>query len=283
MKIVIIGAKGMLGQELAKTFAGSNPILWDRENVDIANEKNVQKMIGETRPDLVINAAAFNDVDGAEKNRQIANDINGYAIGYLARAITAVQGILVHYSTDYVFKGDVKNGYNEEDKPNPQSVYASSKFLGEIELQNNCHNFYLIRLSRLFGQPAGSQTGKKSFVQLMLDLAKANKEINVVNEELSRPTYAPDLAAQTKFIFDSKKPFGIYHVTNASACTWFDFAREIFAQKSISAKINPVTADFYPRPVKRPKYSILLNNKLPALRSWQEALADYLKNANEIQ
>jgi len=276
MKVLIIGAKGMLGQELARVFQKEKPLLWDREEIDIANEEEVKQKIGDLNPDLMINAAAYNDVDGAEKNEALARQINGEALRYLASALHANQGILVHFSTDYVFIGDRREGYNELDQPNPQSVYARSKYFGEQELQANTDRFYLIRLSRLFGQPASSQVGKKSFVDLMVELAKIKKEINVVNEELSSPTYAPDLAKRTKEIIDWKKPFGIYHASNSGSCTWYDFTKEIFTIKNISIKINPVPTSFFPRPAARPKYSILLNTKLPAMRSWKMALKDYL-------
>lgn len=276
MKVLIIGAKGMLGQELAKVFQKDNPLLWDREEIDIANKKEVRQKIGDLKPNLVINAAAYNDVDGAEKNRDLANKINGLAVGHLSKIINAFRGILVHYSTDYVFKGDKKEGYQESDQPEPQSAYARSKYLGEQELQANTDRFYLIRLSRLFGKPAISEVAKKSFVDLMLELAKTKKEINVVNEELSSPTYAPDLAQRTKEIIDWQKPFGVYHASNSGACTWFDFAKEIFTIKKINVKLNPVPASFFPRPAVRPKYSILINTKLPAMRSWQNALREYL-------
>lgn len=276
MKVLIIGAKGMLGQELAKVFQKDKPLLWDRGEIDIANEEDVKLKIGDLKPDLVINAAAYNDVDGAEKNEALARQINGEAVSYLARALRANQGILVHFSTDYVFKGDKKEGYQELDKPNPQSAYARSKYLGEQELQANTDSFYLIRLSRLFGRPATSQAGKKSFVDLMLELTKTKKELNAVNEELSSPTYAPDLAQRTKEIIDWKKPFGIYHASNSGSGTWFDFAQEIFTIKQINVKLNPVPASFFPRPAVRPKYSILLNTKLPPMRNWQEALREFI-------
>lgn len=278
MKILIIGAKGMLGQELAKVFQKDNPLLWDRKEIDIANKKEVRQKIGDLKPNLVINAAAYNDVDGAEKNRDLANKINGLAVGHLSKIINAFRGILVHYSTDYVFKGDKKEGYQESDQPEPQSAYARSKYLGEQELQANTDRFYLIRLSRLFGKPAISEVAKKSFVDLMLELAKTKKEINVVNEELSSPTYAPDLAQRTKEIIDWQKPFGVYHASNSGACTWFDFAKEIFTIKKINVKLNPVPASFFPRPAVRPKYSILINTKLPAMRSWQNALKEFIVN-----
>jgi dTDP-4-dehydrorhamnose reductase len=278
MKIIIIGAQGMLGQELAKTFSGDKPLLWDKQDIDISNELSVIEKIDQVKPDIIINVAAYNDVDGAEKSWPLAEQINGFGPGYLAKALHSSGGILVHYSTDYVFKGNRKEGYLENDQPDPQSAYAKSKLMGELEVQKNINRFYIIRLSRLFGRPAASAAGKKSFVQLMLDLSKTKHEIDVVNEELDSPTYAPDLARQTKQIIEQNMPFGIYHVTNSGSCTWFDFAREIFTLKKISVKLHPVPTSFFPRPAVRPRYSVLQNTKLPALRSWQSALREFLSH-----
>lgn len=276
MKIIIIGALGMLGQELVKIFFNDKLWSWDLPWIDITNKAQVTKKIFAIKPDIVINAAAYNDVEEAEDNRELAMKINGQGVGYLAQAINKNNGILVHFSTDYVFNGKNKKGYQENDQPDPISVYGWSKYLGEQELQKAANHFYLIRLSRLFGQPAKSQGAKVSFVEKMFDLAKIKTEIKVINEELSCPTYAPDLAQQTKFIIDSKLPFGIYHITNSGSCTWYELAKEIFTTKKIKIKLKPVASDFFFRLAKRPKFSILINTKLPPLRSWQEALKEYL-------
>lgn len=276
MRIIVIGSQGMLGQELATVLHKDQPLLMDRQELDITDEKQVKAVVKQVKPDVVINAAAYNDVDGAEKNADLAYAINESGPGYLARALHASGGILVHYSTDYVFKGNKKDGYAEHERPHPQSVYARSKYLGEVKIQKNMKRYYIIRLSRLFGRPGSSEAAKKSFVQLMLDLAKSKPELTVVNEELNCPTYAPDLAWQTKYLIEKKQSFGVYHVTNAGSCTWYDFAREIFTITHINVKLNPVPASFFPRPAMRPHYSILLNTKLPAMRRWQEALKEFL-------
>ncbi|MDD5039784.1 MAG: dTDP-4-dehydrorhamnose reductase [Patescibacteria group bacterium] len=275
MKVIIIGAKGMLGQELAKAFKAENPLLWDFDTIDITNQRMVNELISKEKPELAINAAAYNDVDGAETKQEIANKVNGFGPGFLAAAMQKIKGTLIQYSTDYVFKGDKKTGYTETDSPDPQSTYARSKYLGEQEVQKNCDRFYLIRLSRLFGQPSMSAAGKRSFVDVMLDLAKKKNKLNVVNEELSCPTYAPHLAQATRELLG--KPFGVYHITNTGACTWFDFAREIFAVSKINVTLHPVPASFYPRHAVRPAYSVLINTKLPVLPTWQNALREYLK------
>ena len=278
MKIIIIGAKGMLGQELANIFAAEKTLLWDKEEIDITDQLLLNKKITAENPDLIINAAAYNDVDGAETNEKIAYAVNSDGPKNLAQAAKKAESILIHYSTDYVFKGDRQEGYKEDDEKDPQSVYAASKSRGEDNVISNMDKYYIIRLSRLFGQPANAEGAKKSFIDVMLGLAKDKKELDIVDEELSSPTYAPDLAKQTKKIIDEKMDYGLYHAANSGACTWYDFAKEAFAIKNVDVRINPVPASKFPRPAKRPEYSILINTKLPEIRSWQKALKDYLKN-----
>ena len=228
MKILIIGAKGMLGQALVKTFSAGNEVVsWDREEIDIAEAQSSNIKIQNLRPDLVINAAAYNNVDEAESEKELADKINGYAVGYLAKTCKGLDVPLIHYSTDYVFDGSKREGYKESDFPNSVSAYGESKFLGEQELQKNTGKFYLIRLSRLFGKEASVAAAKKSFVNLMLDLAKNHAELEVVDEEVSCPTYASDVAERTRYIAENKPEFGIYHAANAGSATWFEFAAEI--------------------------------------------------------
>lgn len=278
MKVLIIGAKGMLGQELMREFSGNgNEIFsWDKEEIDVTKKDFVLEKIKSVKPEIIVNAAAYNAVDKIEEGeRELAEAVNGYAVGNLSEAAEAVGAILVHYSTDYVFRGGRVDGYREDDPPRPQSVYANSKWLGEQQLKNPKH--YLIRTSRLFGKSAISEGAKKSFVDVMLKCADERDCLELVDEELSSPTYAPDLARRTREIIAWKKPFGIYHATNSGACTWYGWAKKIFELSGRSVKLIPVAAERFPRPAKRPKYSVLLNTKLPPMRSWEEALEDYLK------
>lgn len=278
MKILIIGAKGMLGQELAREFGGNGyeVLTWDKEEIDITKKDLVLEKIKLVKPEIIINAAAYNAVDKIEEGeKDLALAVNGYAVGNLAEAAGAVGATLVHYSTDYVFEGKEINGYKEDATPNPQSAYAASKRLGEEQLKNE--KYYLIRTSRLFGKPAMSEGAKKSFVDVMLKLAGEKDCLELVDEELSSPTYVRDLARRTREIVEWKKPFGIYHVTNAGGCTWYGWAKKIFELSGKSVKLVPVGAERFPRPAKRPKYSLLLNTKLPPTRKWEEALDEYLK------
>ena len=284
MKTIIIGARGMLGQELKKIFQDWNPICWDQAEIDIIDKKNVNEKIFEIKPKLVINAAAYTNVDGAETNRDLAMKVNGYGVGNLAEACKKVNAILIHYSTDYVFDGKNLEGYKEDDQPkNPINVYGESKLLGEKMLRENTDRFYLIRLSWLFGKFG------KNFVETMLQLAEKNEIIKVVNDQRGKPTFALDLAKKTRSLVEEKFPFGIYHITNEGACSWHEFAKEIFkivqTQKAKprdfaceNIKVIPVSSKEFPTAAKRPAWSILINTKLPLSRPWQKALEEYLKN-----
>ncbi|MBU1146630.1 dTDP-4-dehydrorhamnose reductase [Patescibacteria group bacterium] len=278
MKVLIIGSKGMLGQELAREFAenGYEVTTWDKEEIDITKKEEVSKRISDLKPEIIVNAAAYNAVDKIEEGeKDFADQVNGYAVLNLSEAAEAVDAIFVHYGTDYIFDGKEIDGYKEDAMPNPQSLYASSKLLGEQQIKNK--KYYLIRTSRLFGKQAQSVGAKKSFVDVMLKCAEEKDCLELVDEEVSSPTYVCDLAHRTREIIEWKKPFGIYHVTNEGSCTWYGWAKKTFELSGKSVKLIPVGADRFPRPAKRPKYSILINTKLPPIRKWEEALADYLK------
>jgi dTDP-4-dehydrorhamnose reductase len=309
-KILIIGSKGMLGQELVKAFKRDSDykvIAWDKEDIDITREKEVSKKVGIIAPSIIINATGYNAVDKCEedpKEYELAQKVNGLAPGYLAKIAKKLKATLVHYSTDYVFDGDLNKlmfsepagcthvcatcnlhenkeiGYGEGHEPNPISKYGKSKLMGEQEIAKNTKSYYIIRLSKLFGKPAVSEGAKRSFFDIMLELGKKQREVKVIDEETSCFTYAPDLARKTKEIVDSKKPFGIYHATNSGPCTWYEACQELYKLARIKTSIIPVPASDFPRPAKRPFYSVLLNTKLNPMRDWREALKDYLKNIN---
>lgn len=299
----------MLGQELVKIFKkdeNSKVIAWDREDIDITKEKEVAKKIGFTKPDIIINAAADNAVDKIEEDKKeytLAKKVNGLAPGYLAAAAKKTKAVLVHYSSDYVFSGEPEIpepdgcthvcatcslhegfqpevGFEEGDEPSPVNKYGETKLLGEKEAAKNAKNYYIIRTSWLFGRPAASQNAKRSFFDVMLEMAKKNKTVKGVDDETSIFTYAPDLAQKTKEILDSQKPFGIYHVTNSGPATWYEACAELYKQAKIKTVVMPVMGDEFPRPAKRPFYSVLVNTKLNPMRDWKEALRDYLKREN---
>jgi dTDP-4-dehydrorhamnose reductase len=278
-KILIIGAKGMLGQQLVKVFSEDKNyqvIGWDKEEIDIANFEEIREKISVKKSDIIINSAAYNNVDGCEEQEGLANLINGYAVGYLANVAQEINALIVHYSTGYIFDGE-KDGYREDDRPQPISKYAFSKHLGEKELVRGTNKFYLIRTNLLFGPAVLVPGAKKSFVDLILELAERQDSFKFVSDEISNPTYVIDLAVATKKLIEEKHSFGIYHLVNEGRASWYDWAQEIFRLSELKKEIMAIKSEQYPRPAKRPKNSVLLNTKFPKLRSWQEALAEYLQ------
>ena len=306
-KVLIIGKCGMLGQELVKVFKSDKNykvVAWDKEDIDITREKEVDKKIKIIGPEIILNAAAYNAVDKCEESKkelEMAKKVNGEAPGFLAAAAKKSKAILVHYSSDYVFSGlpeipepagcthscmtcglhadfAPEIGFFEDDKPAPVNAYGRTKLLGEKAVAKNTKQYYLIRTSWLFGAPAISKDAKRSFFEVMLELGRKNKEVKVVDDEMSRFTYAPDLAKKTKEIVDAEKPFGLYHITNGESVSWYEACVELYKLAKLKTKIVPVSGEEFPRPAARPYCSVLLNTKLNPLRSYKEALKEYLKN-----
>lgn len=298
MKILILGAKGNLGGQLAKVFSedkSNQVIAWDRGEVDITDKELVSKKVKDIKPKILINCAAYNAVDKCEENeteQAAAYKLNGEAVGFLAEAALANKSIFIHYSSDYVFGGrtahqaktlkEIKKqgGFREDDEPRPINQYGQTKLAGEQEIIKRSGRglkWYLIRTSKLFGPKGESETAKPNFFELMLKLSREKKELEAVNDEVSCFTYTPDLARATAKLAAPGKGYGIYHLTNSGADSWYEAAKELFRLADVKIKIKPVAAEKFIRPARRPKYSVLLNTKLPLLRSWQEALEEFLK------
>ncbi len=279
MKILILGAKGMLGQELVKAFADMGEIAaWDRSTVDMARADELSGKITAFMPDILINAAAYNNMDKAETDEaEQAKAMNSNVVGALADMCQILAITLVHFSTDYVFDGIKTDGYVETDQPNPISVYGETKYLGERLLRMSGAEYYLVRTSRLFGRSGASMGAKKSFVDSMLELAKTNTEISLVEDEVASPTYVVDLARAVRRLFDDKRPFGIYHITNSGSCSWYEYGKKVFSLAGVPVATTAVLGSSFPRPAKRPAFSVLKNTKLPQLRPWEEALQEYLR------
>ncbi len=287
MKVLVIGHQGMLGQELLKVFEsnGHEVTGCDRAELDITDTEALSNKLQELKPEVVVNATAINAVDKMEDTPEVyelAKKVNGLAVGELARLCKEQGIVLVHYSSDYVFKGDDQNGYTEDAEHNPVNKYGETKALGEKLLLENTDKYYLIRLSKLFGKPAVSEGAKKSFVDMMLWLVTegGKTHLDLVDDEKSSPTYAPDLANLTYRLVADNLPYGIYHAANSGACTWNELALETFRLKGLVVDTTPVPGDKFPRPAKRPMYSELVNTKLPRQRTWQEALKEYLSREN---
>lgn len=285
---MILGKDGMLGQDLQKVFRKEDFIAYGLSDLDITDREKVFEKFFTVQPDVVINATGYTAVDLAETEQQKADAINGYAVGVLAKACREIDATFIHFSTDYVFNGQKKIGYNEEDQTDPINAYGRSKALGEkllmeeMEMLNQEYltegRYFLIRTSWLYGMHG------KNFVDTMLMLGEKQlalkNALKVVNDQHGKPTYTIDLANQVKWLIESREyPSGIYHITNEGETSWYDFACEIFRLAKMEVNVVPCSSSEYVRPAKRPTYSGLINNKLPPLRKWQEALKEYLNNS----
>lgn len=273
-KILIIGAGGMLGQDLVKVMASFDLTLWDQPEIDITDKNQVFNKIKVLKPGIIINCAAYTDVDGCETEQDLAMRVNGDAVGYLASVAKEVGGIIVHISTDYIFNGQNQKGYSEDSNEiGPLNVYGQSKLKGETLLQQNTDKYYLLRTSWLYGKNG------KNFVETMLKLSQEKDRLKVVNDQFGKPTWTIDLAKQIRYILDNELAFGVYHVTNETqegGISWYDFAKKIFELADINIDLQSCGTEEFPRPAKRPAYSALINTKLPQLRSWDSALQEYL-------
>lgn len=282
-KVLIFGSQGMLGSELVRKFSVSHTVVGlDRRAFDITDTRQIEEAINRVEPTIILNATAYNSVDEAEKSPEsfaLAWRINGTAVGELAKLCQKYQVPLMHFSTDYVFDGENRSGYDETSPTNPVNKYGETKSLGEKLLQSATGQFYLVRLSRLFGPPGASPKAKKSFVDIILDLAlkQGKQEIKLVDEEISCPTYSADLAELAGNLAIKNAPYGIYHGSNTGGVSWYGLAQEVFALKKLTVKLIAIKSKDYPRPARRPLFSALLNTKLPPQRNWQDALRDYLR------
>lgn len=275
-KILLFGAYGMLGTALRNQLTDYTLITPTHSVVDITNRAAVRAYIQHHRPAIVINAAAYTNVDACEEQTAIAQQVNGAAPGYMAEAVEQLGAHLIHYSTDYVFAGHNPLGYAETDQPDqPVNAYGASKLAGERAIQQYTNRYSIIRTAWLYGSHG------KNFVNTMLDLARTHSSLRVVNDQHGSPTYVVDLARATHAMLAQALPAGIYHATNAGVCTWYEFASEIFRQAGLAVSVTPCSSAEYPRPAQRPNYSILLNTKLPTLQPWQLALADYLATIDQ--
>jgi dTDP-4-dehydrorhamnose reductase len=273
-KYLVIGSKGTLGSEFAHLIDAAELIVGNRPQLDITDFAQTREFIHKHSPNIVINCAAFTDVDGAESNYHIAKLLNHEAIHNLSKVCNEVGATLVHFSTGMVFPGTNPEGYNEDDVPNPINKYGESKLDGEKVIEKTAKLFYIIRTEWLYGKPDNPQA-KKSFVELMLQLAESGK-VRGVTDEIGKPTWAKDIAKATLELIKSGNPYGIYHLANEGQASRADWAREIFSIKGLGVNIESVSGSEFPRPAPRPHYELLNNTKLPKMRPWQEALKDYL-------
>jgi dTDP-4-dehydrorhamnose reductase len=288
MKIVVVGSKGMLAQDLIPLLIKKHETFgFDQDQVDVQDKERVFDLIGRMRPDLVVNCAAYSQVDQAETDPDAAFRVNAYGVQYLALACEKFGSALCHFSTDYVFDGESTQPYRPHDPPNPISVYGESKRAGEVFVQSILDHYYLIRTSSLYGKHG------RNFVYTILRAAKENDVLRVVKDQIMSPTWTVNLAQGVVQVIASDN-FGVYHLTDRTdppatarheraggGISWFEFAKEILKVKGLTNKIEPTTSKEFKRPARRPLYSVL-DTTLFTQRSgyqplpWQESLRRFM-------
>ena len=271
--ILVVGSKGMLGQDLLQVLPGDVRGV-DIEEIDITSGESVRKVLLTLKPRVVVNAAAYTDVDGCETNRDLALAVNGTGVRHLAEVSSQIGACLVQVSTDYVFDGSKNSPWVEDDPTGPLSMYGISKMAGEENARVNPDHL-VVRTQWLYGLHG------KNFVETMLRLAGEKDELAVVDDQVGSPTWTMDLSLAIRALLE-KGCRGTYHAANADACSWNDFARAIFADAGLSVTVKPMTTAELGRPAPRPLYSVLDCGKLTRdtgfqPQTWRGALRQYLE------
>ena len=276
MKILITGSNGMLGHDLIEALKDNHElVLTTSRTLDITDKERVFDFISQNKPDIVINSAAYTDVDGCEENQDLAYSINGEGVKNLAFACREADSALLHISTDYIFNGENTRPWVEDDEIGPISVYGKSKLKGEQAILEILDKFFIVRTAWLYG------VNGRNFPKTMLELAENHSQITVVYDEVGTPTYTPDLAKAISQLIETEH-YGIYHITNSGSCSWCEFAKYIFEVAGKDVEVIPVTAAEFARPAPRPHYSVLENRNwiekgFEPLRSYKEAIKEYIE------
>jgi dTDP-4-dehydrorhamnose reductase len=282
MRAVLIGANGQLGTDMGFVLEGRLDLRrLTHAEVEIADPVSVAATLAEHRPHIVINTAAYHQVENCESNLDLAFRVNATGPYLLARMCEQLEATLLHVSTDYVFDGTRMTPRDEGECPQPRNAYGLSKRAGELAVIGACSRYYIVRTSGLYGA-AGSSGKGGNFVETMLNLQAEGRPIRVVDDQVLAPTYTPDLAAKLSELILLPAPFGIYHITAAGQCSWYDFARAIFDFSGFEANLNRQSSAKSGSRAPRPAYSVLANHALRAIgieqiRHWREGLAEYLK------
>ncbi len=261
-KVVVFGSGGQLGVELVREFTqrGYSVEGFERTSVDIADPARVEHVLAQADPEIVLNSAAYNQVDVAEKEPLPAFIANGLAVRNLAMACRQLDTQLVHFSTDYVFGGTAGRAYTEDDRPRPLGAYGVSKLAGELYAQAYLEQPLVIRTCGVFG-PGGLRTARGNFIETMLRLATSSRPIRVVEDHVASPTYAPLLAARAADLVERKQN-GLFHIGGGTPISWFEFAAMIFRVAGLSPELQPTNEREYRTAARRPKYSALSNAKM---------------------
>jgi dTDP-4-dehydrorhamnose reductase len=280
MKILILGHKGMLGSDLMLRLRAAHDVTGkDVDDFDISAEADCGRIIAECSPEVVINAAAYTNVDGCETDRDRCFAVNAVGVKNIALACLGRGIRIVHFSTDYIFDGRKAAPYNEEDEPAPLNVYGASKLEGERFLQAFSDHWLLIRTAWLYGKNG------KNFVKTILEKAAAVKTLDIVDDQIGTPTYSWDLSAAVRLLVEGGHD-GLFHLTNRGRCSWYEFACKILQYAGMNdVTVRPIRSAGLARPAVRPAWSVLSSRKFSeatgkTMRFWQIALQDYLEKAD---
>lgn len=275
MKILLTGAGGQLGLELSALLPerGHETIPLGRSGLDVADFDSVEGAVEAHAPDIVVNAAAYTDVDGCETDIETAYRVNALGPRNLAQASEARGCEILHVSTNYVFDGEAKRPYEVFDAPNPISIYGRTKLAGEEYVKQLSTRWYVVRAAGVYGEG-------RNFVATMLRAAAKHDVLEVKDDEFVSPTYARDLALGTAEILEARR-YGVYHLTNSGSCSWHEFACGIFAASGVEVEVRPVPSSEYPLPAARPPNGVLSNIGSPSLPHWRDALSRYLSERSE--
>ena len=277
-RILLIGHDGQVGYELLRALAPLGPVTSVcYPDIDFAVPDTVRRVVREHRPDWIINAAAYTNVDGCETAKEECFAVNAEAVKNIAEACRSKNIRIIHFSTDYVFDGAGSFPYKEDDDCDPINTYGSSKLAGEQYLQSLAQNYIIIRTAWLYG------VNGKNFVRTILEKAKTTPKLTVVDDQIGSPTHTKDLAAAVDHLIE-KSAQGIFHVTNRGSCSWYQFAVKILQEAGIDdVEVSPIKSDQLVRAAKRPANSVMSMQKFiattgKAMQPWQLALKDYLES-----
>lgn len=277
MRFLVTGVKGQLGHDVMEELAlrGHTGVGVDVEEMDITDAQAVDRGIRQAQADGVIHCAAYTAVDAAEDEPEVCMKVNAEGTENIARVCRELDLPMMYISTDYVFDGEGERPWEPDDPCDPLNVYGKSKYLGELAVQKYLEKYYIVRIAWVFG------VNGKNFIKAMLNKAKTTDQVKVVDDQVGSPTYTRDLAVLVVDMMETDH-YGVYHATNEGICTWYEFAKEIFAQAGIAMEVTPISADEYPAKAKRPHNSRMDKSRLDEkgfrrLPTWQDALKRYLK------
>lgn len=277
MRVLVTGSNGQLGRSITWVLKHHEVLAKNRQELDITDPYSIFTVAKDFKPEIVINCAAFTDIEECETKRDEAYRVNIVGTRNLAIETIKYNATYVHISTDYIFDGKVKTPYKEDHQANPINVYGESKLGGELLVKNICSKYFIIRTSRLY-----SQWGN-NFVKAVIEKSRHQSSLEVVKDQVSSPTYALDLARSMSLMLNTNK-YGIYHITNSGCCSWYDMAKKVIEITGQNVKVEPINSNAFNNPARRPAYSVLDNSKFirtfnHTMPHWEKSLRNFIRNS----